>query len=339
MDELNDGDAERPEADTHPMGEFGSQLGATGLGQAFAHMGVARAGVPWTTVLPEPGWLQKVGAGLNPSNAIGAALDRLQQRTFDLAPVIGIANEIGSTVSARLTAIGEPFRKMAEDMAVIAKSFERYPDEMREGLIAMNQYGWYLDLQMGMSKPLRFKRALDDGRQEDAEVEMVKHFEKRTASIRAELIQAYPHRREVLDAAFDAHLNGQHFVSIPVLLAQVDGICFDVANAHFFMGNERPKVLAYATELAGTELARAFLAPLESGMTVAMSEKARPQGFSRLNRHMVLHGESIDYGTKENGLRAISLLNYIAQSLQRELSAPDESVAETEWMPMPPIDS
>ncbi|XQL33700.1 hypothetical protein ACOIY0_30870, partial [Burkholderia contaminans] len=106
-----------------------------------------------------------------------------------------------------------------------------------------------------------------------------------------------------------------------------------------FMGKERPKVLAYATELAGTELARAFLAPLESGMTVALSEKARPQGFSGLNRHMVLHGESTDYGTKENGLRAISLLNYISQSLQRELSAPDESVAETERTPMPPIDS
>ncbi len=82
MDELNDGDAERSEADTRPMGEFGSQLGAIGLGQAFAPIGVARAGVPWTTVLPEPGWLQKLGAGFNPSNAIGAALDRLQQRTF-----------------------------------------------------------------------------------------------------------------------------------------------------------------------------------------------------------------------------------------------------------------
>lgn len=343
MDGSNDGDehntnAELPVAETHSMGELGSRLGVIGQGQAFSAMSAARVGMPWTTVLPQPEWLKQIGTGLNPPNAIGAALDRLQQRAFGLSPVIALANEIGSTFSARLTAIGEPFRKMAEDMAAIAKSFEKYPDEMREGLIAMNQYGWYLDLQMGMSKPLRFKRALDEGRHEDAEVEMVKHFDKRIASIRAELIQAYPHRREILDAAFDAHLNGQHLVSIPVLLAQVDGICFDVANAHFFMGKERPKVLAYATELAGTELARAFLAPLESGMTVALSEKARPQGFSGLNRHMVLHGESIDYGTKENGLRAISLLNYISQSLQRELSASDKPVAEAEQTPLPPID-
>jgi hypothetical protein len=218
---------------------------------------------------------------------------------------------------------------MAEDMATIAKAFEKYPDDMRAGLIAMNRYGWYLDLQMGISKPLCFKRAVDDGRHQDADVEMIKHFEKRTASIREELIQAYPHRRQILDAAFDAHLNGQHLVSIPVLLAQVDGICFDVANAHFFMGKDRSKVLAYATELAGTELARAFLAPLECGVTVALSEKDRPLGFNGLNRHMVLHGQSIDYGTKENGLRAISLLNYISQSLQRELSSSDDDAVGT----------
>ncbi|HIE1653687.1 TPA: hypothetical protein ACXJGC_004989 [Burkholderia cenocepacia] len=344
MDESNDGDehntnAEVPEAEIYQMGELGTRLGVIGPAQALATMSAARVGMPWTTVLPQPEWLKRVGADLNPPNVIGVALDRLQQRAFALSPVIALSNGIGSTVSARLAEIGEPIRRMAEDMATIAKSFEKYPDEMREGLIAMSQYGWYLDLQMGMSKPLRFKRALDDGRHEDAEIGMVKHFDKRTNSIRAELIQAYPHRREILDAAFDAHLNGQHLVSIPVLLAQVDGICFDVANAHFFMGKERPKVLAYATELAGTELARAFLAPLESGMTVALSEKARPQGFSGLNRHMVLHGESIDYGTKENGLRAISLLNYISQSLQRELSEPDEPVAKAERTPIPPIDS
>jgi hypothetical protein len=177
---------------------------------------------------------------------------------------------------------------------------------------------------------------VDDGREADAEAEMVKHFEERTAGIRAELAQAYPHRRAIVDAAFDAHLSGQYLVSIPVLLAQVDGICFDLANAHFFMGKERPKVLAHAVEFAGSQIARAFLAPLESEMTIALSEKARPQGFTGLNRHMVLHGESVDYGTKENGLRAISLLNYMSQSLQRELSEPDDNAVGADQGHTPP---
>ena len=34
-----------------------------------------------------------------------------------------------------------------------------------------------------------------------------------------------------------------------------------------------------------------------------------------LNRHEVLHGESVDYGTEINSLKAISLLYYIASVL------------------------
>ena len=36
---------------------------------------------------------------------------------------------------------------------------------------------------------------------------------------------------------------------------------------------------------------------------------------AELNRHQVLHGEVVDYGTEENSLKAISLLNYCATVL------------------------
>ena len=34
-----------------------------------------------------------------------------------------------------------------------------------------------------------------------------------------------------------------------------------------------------------------------------------------LNRHAVMHGESLDFDTKMNSLRALSLLNYVALAL------------------------
>lgn len=319
--------AEQSESESHP-GLFTSQLRALELGRAFAGLGATRPGVPWAMTLPEPEWLKHIRSGLGVPNVIGAALGRFQQQTAELFPLVSLANEVVEAVSKSLTAVLEPSRKLAEDMAAIARMFDKYPDKMREGLVAMSRSGWYLDGDMGMSDPIRFKQAMEDGRDVDAEMQMVTHFEDRIAGIRAELVTAYPHRREILDAAFDAHLNGQYLMSIPVLFTQVDGICLDVANAYFFMGKEREKVLAYLVEIAGSEISRAFLAPLESNMTVTLSGKARPEGFTGLNRHMVLHGESVDYGTKANGLRAISLLNYISHSLQKELSEPDDAGAE-----------
>lgn len=282
--------------------------------------------LPLATVLP----LLTVSKS---SDAIGAALNSVQRQTTGFLPLLQRVNEVGAALEKTFAALQEPWRRMTEQMGTVARALKAYPDNMREGLAAMSQSGWYLDLEMGMSEPWRFKQAVDSGREADAEAEMVKHFEARSPGIHAELVQAYPHRKELFDAAFDAHLRGQHLVSIPVLLAQVDGICFDLANAHFFMGRERPKVVAHAAQFAGSQIARAFLAPLESEMTITLSEKARPPGFTGLNRHMVIHGESVDYGTKENGLRAISLLNYISQSLQRELRETDALMAEAERPP------
>ena len=37
----------------------------------------------------------------------------------------------------------------------------------------------------------------------------------------------------------------------------------------------------------------------------------RGDPFVGLNRHQVLHGESVDYDTEQNSLKAISLLTYL----------------------------
>ncbi|SPB14778.1 hypothetical protein NOV72_02010 [Caballeronia novacaledonica] len=203
----------------------------------------------------------------------------------------------------------------------------------------MSQFGWYLDRQMGMGAPLRFKSAVDAGRAPEAERKMIAHFEPRAEGICAELMEKYPHRSELFEAAFNAHRNGQYILSIPVMLSQVDGICLDVAKAHFFMGRDREKVISHVVEFAGSEIARAFLAPFESDMSVVQSQKARSEGFAGLNRHMVLHGESLDYGNRENGLRAISLLNYISQSLQQDTDRPVEETSDSTGATMPPANN
>ena len=41
-------------------------------------------------------------------------------------------------------------------------------------------------------------------------------------------------------------------------------------------------------------------------------------GFIDLNRHAVMHGESLDYGSEENGLKAVSLLNYVSYILSED---------------------
>ena len=53
-----------------------------------------------------------------------------------------------------------------------------------------------------------------------------------------------------------------------------------------------------------------LLGPREEGMNNPMwaIEAERDTSFGALNQHQVLHGESVNYATEENSLKAISLL-------------------------------
>ena len=54
-----------------------------------------------------------------------------------------------------------------------------------------------------------------------------------------------------------------------------------------------------------------LLEPREKGENNPLwaNERERPSSFNALNRHQVLHGESVDYATEQNSFKAIALLD------------------------------
>ncbi|NYE29203.1 hypothetical protein HDE78_002161 [Rhodanobacter sp. K2T2] len=214
------------------------------------------------------------------------------------------------------------------------EGWDKLPQRTRDSILAMANAGWYLDLEMGMSDIARFKRVVDDEGAATAEAFMATHFEERLSGIRDSLNEKFPHRKPFFDSAFGAVERGEHLLAIPVLLMQTDGISKDVANEYFFVrarkGQARPGVADFLLKQAESDLAEAFLCMFEELRPIGLSEKEREPGFSGLNRHMVMHGEDLAYGTKVNSLKAVSLLNCVAQVLTGELrddESEDEEVA------------
>jgi len=66
----------------------------------------------------------------------------------------------------------------------------------------------------------------------------------------------------------------------------------------------------FVEQVASDSYRAALLSPLAQTLPIGASEHERKEGFNELNRHMVLHGESLEYGSKTNSLKAISLVNY-----------------------------
>jgi hypothetical protein len=139
------------------------------------------------------------------------------------------------------------------------------------------------------------------------EESLVKHFDAELDEIENELCRHAPKREHLLKSGFAAHRRGDFAASIPLMLAQADGICRDYTGGHLFSGRQTLQ----AWVKAGKPSMLMYFAALIEVTPIIASEKersAKPVGF---NRHAIMHGESVDYDTPGNGARAVSLLVYI----------------------------
>lgn len=205
---------------------------------------------------------------------------------------------------------------IAPDFSRLRKSLEDIPERTRDALILLGEHGWYLDPEMTLPDLWRLEKALSDGDVEEAENALVEYFGRRLLDIKASVASKFQHRSHLIESAFDAHDRGCYELCIPVLLAQVDGICKEIVDQYLFIKKDRkPQTAVYVSQIATDTYKAALLSPLATALPIGKTESERSDSFNALNRHTVLHGESLDYGTKANSLKAISLLNYVSYVL------------------------
>lgn len=200
----------------------------------------------------------------------------------------------------------------------LQRSFKELPPKIQEALLALAAQGWYLDTNMGLSSLWELKEALLNGKISEAEDALVEYFEERIEQIEQSITALFPHRAHIIESAFRAHKNEEYYLSIPVFLAQTDGICKEVFDQYLFMKKDKkPQTAVYVEKITMDTLEAALLSPLANTTPIGASEHERKEEFSQLNRHTVLHGESLNYGSKVNSLKAVSLINYVSQSLPK----------------------
>lgn len=224
----------------------------------------------------------------------------------DLSP---IAKQVVDFQKAIQESIGPAFLELH-------KGFKELPAKTQEALLLLGQHGWYLDPEMSLPALWELKKALSEGSTLETEEALIEYFEGRISEIEESISEKFPHRSHLIRSAFGAHRREEYALSIPVLLAQADGICKETVDQYLFIRQDKkPSTAIYVAQIAADTYMAAMLSPLAATLPIGASEKERPAGFAALNRHMVLHGESLDYGSKANSLKAISLVNYVAHVL------------------------
>lgn len=194
----------------------------------------------------------------------------------------------------------------------VSDSLLKYPARVRENLVALAIAGWYLDPEMAVSDIVHFKEDLENDTAEEVNNDMVLYFQSSLERIEETLCSDHPARAHLIREAFAAHRNGKYSLSIPALFAQADGICYDLTGCQIFTKNG---ISRFAKRIAPEAIERAYLEPLLRDIPIAESSQQRRAKVSQLNRHAVMHGESTNFSTEENGLKAVSFVNFVSHVL------------------------
>jgi hypothetical protein len=129
-----------------------------------------------------------------------------------------------------------------------------------------------------------------------------------------ELYSISMERWRLVEKALDHHRNGGYEASVPILLAQADGICQDLvgskADMQFFNLQPKKQYFADASTIAGMPDGLEHLRPL-------FSEVMRKSGATgKLSRHGILHGRELRYDTQLNSTKALLLLAAVIEWAQ-----------------------
>jgi hypothetical protein len=251
---------------------------------------------------------------------IEASLAPLREASAQIAKSFLAFEGIAARVAESLANLRLPpeFQRALEEAGRFQREFaealERLPERTRTELSHLAERGWYIDPELPASAPADLVDAIEEGQAQGVDDALVEYFGEKLVTIKERLLRQYPHRAAFFSKSFAAHERGDYELSIPVFLAQADGICKERTDLHMFRRKDRkPELAAYVEAAMGVDAYRAaLLSPLAAEHPISMSEAQRPPGFDGLNRHQILHGESLTYHTEMNSLKAVSLLSFLS---------------------------
>jgi hypothetical protein len=213
----------------------------------------------------------------------------------------------------------QPISLDEETARQLAKTQERMrqvPAEMAELSVQLAKRGWYAWMDMPFTFLYAVRGALREKHFDVVDAAFMTYFKREGRRIESILLKKFPNRSSVLSSAFRAHHKKQYALSVPVFLAQADGICAELLGVGFYSRKKgKPRTAAAAQRFMDSDFMSSLLEPLRVAGALNAHEGERDQHPDVLNRHEVLHGKSLDYGTIISSVRAFSLLAYLGSAL------------------------
>jgi hypothetical protein len=265
-----------------------------------------------------------------PSSTLGRLTEALaeagrvfsQQMDVITSPLRDALAALSAVMREHQRRVDAPLREAVQRMALLHAVAAKVHDQVLDALL---RRGWCHSYHFTDAHIIYLGELASAGRDADIDEFMAEFTRREMDRILTTAVENYPDRAAILTDAFKAHRAGKFTLSIPTLLAQVDGIGCDALglDRHFFTVKKREQGLA--TTVAGLKwpwdgtpyhlggVHERMLSALTLRWALALDTNERGADGSPLNRHGVLHGLDTGYPTEFNSLRCVLLLGFVLE--------------------------
>ena len=211
-----------------------------------------------------------------------------------------------------------PLAEHLETFQRIGERLKEYAEKTPKHLLLIAQHGWFIELDSDFNLPSDVAEEIESGEIESVDQILSEHYLNNRNRIFNELANRHPQRKDIFEQLKNGFENGDFYLTIPTLLAQVDGIAFDFTKKKFFIKDRQNNYLPQVTlelENISENFLNLYLSPLQSQTPIMAREQDITKFPCRLNRHEILHGVNTTYGTQLNCLKVLSLIKYLSDLL------------------------
>jgi hypothetical protein len=297
--------------DARPLADYAEQIGE------------------WRShIVIDPAWDQIVAKQLT-----GQVVDQWAAISAQIAkPMALIGEQLVSQVREITESYMGPIRtalQQAVQPVAMASAFEwgtrmrAWAEEARQCDIALKSMGWWFPLELSNADFMRIGRLAIDGKRVAVRQEMTKLAHGGVARALVEKWMDTPSFRRrrciLLDGVAD-HEQGRYRVSIPTLLPSIEGILVQEFRPGSW--DKSPKLALQAANGLADDSIRAAIVDTGTFLYGGIDFAATPARSRQLNRHFILHGHSIGYGTETNSVQVLFTLDQVHTLVAAKAKAP-----------------
>lgn len=126
-------------------------------------------------------------------------------------------------------------------------------------------------------------------------------------------IEVLPNRKEIIETIFKLYEDKNYIAVVPLVLSQIDGIAKEITLGKIGFYNSKSDKLTFPA-------ANPYVHFLSNAMQLHYEDRNNYELFRKnvisqqdFNRHAILHGESYQFGTKKNAIKAILLFDFVRE--------------------------